>query len=301
MKGFPAEGIRVAAWRLCIRAGRQATALLALLTIAATGDASLVHTFDANAEGWEQSTVGYGSGWYEQLLPNTSADWTGSYGAGQPKGSIHQDATTAWEGRAYWMGIRGVTAALSLGDLTGKILSAHLRSTANWVGRVSTDTVYLRWTIGTETNVNGGETVNLWASKAVFSVDLNDAVFGSGTDDDWVYVTIEMDEDRFFKWPTSNGDPTQTFGDALSEYTTFGLAILPTPAGTDDPQYNFGGGGGTWGSGYTLLHYGAAASDGSATWGVDNFTAVPEPFSGVLFAMGLAVAGLRSAARQRRS
>jgi hypothetical protein len=246
------------------------------------------YTFDSNNEGWQQSTVGYNGGGYETLIPNTNANWTNSYGVGSIKGSIYQTSNgTSWEGRPYWMGTKDITAANTFGDLTGKSLQASIRSTANWAGRVSGDTVYARWTITQEGLGTGGIYSNMWVSKAAYSINLNDTAFGSGTDTDWVLKSIKLEEGNFFQWPnyTNNG----SFADVLTNYTSFGLAILPT-TNISDVLSDFNGGSGTWGTGSTLLHYGATATGNSATWGVDNFAAAPVPIPSaiLLFAPGLA-------------
>ena len=242
------------------------------------------YTFDTDNQGWQQATVGYGSSGYEGLLANQPADWTNTYGVGSSDGSIYQTAT-GWEGRAYWLGTKNINATSSLGDLTGKTLETYVRSTGNWVGRANTDTVYARWTISAKDS-NG--TYNMWVSKADYSIDLNAASFGSGTDSDWLFENIEMVEGNFFQWPNSTN--SGSFSDVLTDYTSFSLSILPTVSGSDDLS-NFNGQTGTWGSSFSLLHYGATGINGnSATWGVDNFETgpVPEPSTILLFGSGLA-------------
>ncbi|MCX5653576.1 MAG: PEP-CTERM sorting domain-containing protein [Planctomycetota bacterium] len=264
-------------------------AVAGLLILAGAVQAS-IYTFDADAQGWQQSTVGYYNVSYETLYPNSTAPWTGSYGVGSPDGSIYQSSPgTSWESRPYWMGTKGITAAATLGDLTNKTLQADVRSTANWQGRVSGNTVYARWTIATE-GLPGG-TSNFWISKAAYSINLNDSAFGSGTDADWVLKSIELKPENFVQWNyLSSGG---SFADVLANYTTFGMAILPSASGSDD-MANWTGSG-TWGSGNTLLHYGATASSGTATWGADNF--VPEPATMAFLAVG----GIATLLRCRRS
>ena len=243
------------------------------------------YTFDTDNQGWQQATVGYGGLAYETLLANQPADWTNTYGVGSPEGSIFQ-TTTGWENRAYWLGTKNINAASSLGDLTGKTLETYVRSTGNWTGHVGTDTIYARWTISAEDS-NGH--YNMWVSKADYSIDLNAAAFGSGTDSDWQFESIEMLEGNFFQWPNStNGG---SFSDVLMDYTSFSLSILPTVTGSDVLS-NFNGNTGTWGRNWTLLHYGATGMNGSSsTWGVDNFETspapVPEPSTILLLGSGL--------------
>jgi len=250
---------------------------VAIALFCISGLAQAAYNFDSDEQGWNQATVGYNGGTYETLYPNVDADWTSSYGVGSPDGSIYQSATTNWEGRAYWMGTDLTSAAASLGDLTGMSLQASVRSTANWKGRVATDTVYARWTIASQ--VGPSSTWNMWVSKAAYSIDLNAAEFGSGTDSDWRLKTIEMKAENFLPWWST---ASMTFEEVLEQYTSVGLSILPTAAGSDAAS-NWNGASGTWGNGYTLLHYGAVATDGTATWGVDNVAAVPEPLSMLLF------------------
>lgn len=253
------------------------------------------YTFDSDNQAWQATTVGYNGINYERLYPNTPANWTGAFGVGFPDGSIYQSSNgTAMESRPYWMGTRWITPATALGDLTGKTLQAYVRSTANWTGGVPTDTVYLRWTIATE--YGDGSTSNMWVSKSAVSINLNDVAFGAGADTDWVLQSISMIESNFFKWP--NGSAPGAFADVLLNYTSFGLQISPTAFGSDALN-NFNGSSGTWGSGYTLLHYGATAKSGNATWGVDGFQTVPEPSTALL--LGLAVIGLAGMLRKIKS
>jgi len=250
------------------------------------------YTFDINNLGWQQSTVGYNGGNYEKMYPNTGAYWTGEYGVGSPDGSVYQTSNgSLWENRPYWMGMKGITAADTLGDLTGRSLQASVRSTANWTGRVGTNTVYARWTIAIEYS-NG--TSNMWVSKAQYSINLNGNEWGSGSDEDWLLKSIGLIENNFFKWP--NSQAVGSFADVLKNYTSFGLAILPTASG-DDNLNNFNGNTGTWGTSSTLLHYGATAKEENATWGVDNYKAVPEPAT--MFLLGLGLVGLISVRKKR--
>jgi hypothetical protein len=251
--------------------------LLGILIFANLSNAT-TYTFDTNNQGWQQAKVGYNGINYETLYPNTPADWTNSYGVGSPEGSIFQSSNgTNWEARPYWQGTKGLSAG-ALGDLTGKKLQAYIRSTANWIGRVSTDVVYARWTISQEIN---STSLNMWVSKAAVSINLNDTAFGSGTDSDWLLKQIDLNAGNFFQWPVnSNGG---TFADALKYYTSFGIAILPTATGSDALN-NWDGQSGTWGAGSTLLHYGATATSGTATFGIDGF--VPEPATMALLGLG---------------
>ena len=229
------------------------TATIALLFIGSLAEA---YTFDTDNAGWQQGTVGYGQLSYETLLANQPADWTNAYGVGSPEGSLYQ-TSTGWENRAYWLGTKDITAADSLGDLTGETLGTYVRSTGNWAGRVNTDTVYARWTIAEE---DSSGLYNMWVSKADYSIDL----------------------------------------DVLMDYTTFGLAILPTAMGSDDLS-NFDGTSGTWGSNNTLLHYGATEMNGSsATWGVDNFETSPVPEPSTILLLGGGLAGLAFYRRKKK-
>ncbi|BCW97443.1 MAG: hypothetical protein KatS3mg024_0270 [Armatimonadota bacterium] len=186
------------------------------------------------------------------LSCTASGGRTPSYGVGSPKGSIYQTSNGSnWESRPYYLGSPSpLTPGASLGDLTGKTLQAYIRSTRNWQGRVASDTVYARWVI---TRDNGNGTYNQWVSKSAYSINLNAAEFGSGTDADWVLKSIELVEANFFKWPNAS-DGTGTFSAVLTNYNSFGLAILPTAAGSDALS-NWNGQPGTWGSGNTTAPF----------------------------------------------
>lgn len=268
--------------------------LLIIMMLAFGGMAeATIYTFDSDNQGWEQARVGEGGGTYETLLPNTPADWTDNYGVGSPEGSIYQSSND-WEGRAYWLGIKDITADMTLGDLTGQRLQTYVRSTGNWIGRVATDTVYARWTISAKDSDNN---YNMWVSKAAYSIDLNAMTFGAGTDSDWIFESINMVEDNFLQWPnSSNGGD---FSDALIDYTSFGLTILPTDF--SDDLSNFNGYAGTWGAGGTLLHYGATGSAGeTATWGIDGFVAAPVPEPSTFLLLGSGLFGLGWYGRKRK-
>lgn len=251
--------------------------VLALSGLLQTAQAT-PYTFDINNQGWLQSRIG---GSPETLLSNTPADWTGSYGVGFPDGSIYQSSNgTSWNNRPYGMVIDGITPAGTLGDLTDTYLQAYIRSTANWQGRVPTDIVYARWVVTQQVTPS---TYNMWVSKANVSIDLNEAAFGTGLDTQWIFKSIEMKESNFFKWP--NASAPGTFSQALKNYTSFGIAILPSAAGSDALN-NWNGQAGTFGPGNTLLHFGATATSGTATWGIDGFTATPIP-EPAFFQMGV--------------
>ena len=272
---------------------RKLSLFVAAFVLVLTSSPVGAYTFDTNNQGWEQATVGSNTS-YETLLPNSNADWTPDYGVGVPNGSIFQ-STTNWEGRAYWLGIKDISAGITLGDLTGQAMQTYVRSTSNWIGRTATDTVYARWTISAK-DTDGS--YNMWVSKADYSIDLNATEFGNGTDADWQFESVEMIEDNFFQWPnSSNGG---AFSDALIDYTSFGLTILPTAFG-DDALSNFNGTAGTWGSNSTLLHYGATQSNGgTATWGVDDFSAAPVPEPSTFLLLGGGLAGLAFYRRKRK-
>lgn len=243
------------------------------------------YNFDTDNEGWQESRIGYYGRYYEQRSGFVPAGWTADYGVGSPDGSLFQASYgSSFQDRPYGFNV-GVALA-QYGDLTGKTLKAYIRSTANWRAWLPTDKVYLRWTIGSAPDSNGRR--NLWVSKSAYSIDLNDPVFGSGSDSEWVYKTIELTEDKFFQWPnTSNGG---SFASLMTSYTSFSLSILPTDG--SDAVNLFNGQSGTWGSNWTLLHFGATAQEGTgnAVLGVDGFGVVPGPAAALPFLGGLLMA-----------
>lgn len=244
-------------------------------------------TFDADDEGWEQIYVGRPAGaTYDTLFGSGMAGWTAA--EGNSPGSIFQTVGTATTTRAYWMGKIGPDNLL--GDLTGQSLQTDIWSTSNWVtiadGAGGDDGhVYARWVIANE--IGTSDTWNMYVSKRSASIDLNDVT-------GWETHAIALDEANFLRWPNSDAN-TQDFADLLSDYDQIGLYVF---SGTDT-MANIDGGTGTWGAGHVLNHYGAHATDGFATWGLDNFAAVPEPASILLLGGGVLVLGLRT--RRRRN
>ncbi len=259
--------------------------ILFCLAMTSLATAEKIYTFDNSAQGWVSNTIAYGNQSYESMTANVGAQWTADHNAGTENGgSVYQTVSTDWENRAYWLGAKNITPEETLGDLTGKVMSTHVRSTGNWESRVENDTVYARWTIAAHDEVT--DKWNMWVSKAAYSIDLNNPVFddNTGNGDWWIYQSIEMVESNFFQWPNySNGG---TFADVLQNYMSFGLTILPTASGNDD-IHNFTYKG--FGANGELLHYGAKADENSATWRIDDFRAqaVPEPTSLFLFASGI--------------
>jgi len=230
------------------------------------------YTFDANNEGWSQTHIGYDGRTYEAWYPIVPADWMDELDGHQ--GVIYQTSTTDPEGRAFWMGARFDDQTAFLGDLTGKTLVADVYSTGNW-RTLGSEEVVNRWVIADLVYVDSaGPHFNMWVSKAPVSVDMNSFT-------GWETFSIELKEENFFKWP--NGAVDGTFADVLKNYDQIGLNLTSK---TDDLDcYN--GGSCTWGDDYTLLHYGAYAVNGTATWALDNVRPVPEPSTFLLIGGGL--------------
>ncbi len=222
-------------------------------------------TFDTDNMQWQQTWVGRPDGTgYDRLYSNAPADWFG--GQGNPPGSILQTVGTDLDQRAYWLGYIGEPGFL--GDMTGAYLSCDVYSTGNWVtianGASGDDgNVYARWVISAECAANPG-TYDMFVSLRTASIDLNGFT-------GWQHFSVPLDAANFMRWPNSVCG-TLDFTGVLQAYDQVGLYVF---SGSDNPD-DFNGQGGTWviiDGVYRLQHYGANATGGVATWGVDNFFA----------------------------
>jgi len=249
-----------------------------LLFLAQSTVYALDFTFDTDNQGWRSGRIGYNGGSYERLYPGVPADWKAELAGHQ--GVIYQDGTTNPEGRPYALGIWQDKAFMGL--LNGKTLVADVYSTGNWRTWVG-EQVFARWYISELLYIDqdGHPYYNMWVSKAAVGIDMN-ALKGWGT------FSIEMKETNFFKWPNYN--LPGTFDEVLKNYDTIGLSLF---SDTDNLEC-LNGGDCTWGPEKTLLHYGAYATEGTATWALDNVRAVPEPSTLILLGgAGLIVLRLR--------
>lgn len=233
-------------------------------------------TFDADNMAWLQTWIGRPDGTgYDRLYDNTDADWSGS--EGNPPGSILQTVDSGLEKRAYWQGYFGSTGFL--GELTGAFLSCDVYSTGNWqtiANGASGDDghVYARWVVSSTCASDPGK-FDMFISIRAASIDLNSFT-------GWHNFTVGLDPGNFMRWPNSPCG-AYDFAQVLLNYDQVGLYVF---SGSDDLS-DYDGSGATWitlDGVSRLQHYGAYATSGTATWGIDNFFATgPVPSEAASF------------------
>jgi len=202
------------------------------------------------------------------------ADWRDELAGHQ--GVIYQDGTTNPEGRPY-----SIAAEIHGPSLSGKTLVTDIYSSGNWQ-MLSGEPAFVRWYLAdlVYEDERGNYWYNMWVARDLAALDLNSFT-------GWTTYPIELKEENFFKWP--NYSVPGTFDDVLRNYDYIGLSIVST-----DQIDCLNGGPCTWSEDYQLLHYGAYATEGTATWALDNVRAVPEPSTLILLGgAGLIVLRLR--------
>jgi hypothetical protein len=245
--------------------------------------AASYYTFDTNGQGWESALIGrpLPSSTYDTLFANLAAPWSAS--SGVLPGSLYMDVGTDVTRRGYWIGIRDIPNALGA---LAVALATSISSTGNW-STIAGGNVMARWIIGKE---YAGGTSDMFISRGASSINLN--TLGTG----WNRREILLAESNFFRWPNSAAN-NLNFSQLLSDYNTVGLLLFSDT----DTLSDVNGGPGTWTADSRLRHYGAYATSGTASFGVDDFGAVPEPGTGMLLAAGLAALVLRGRGRRVRT
>jgi len=243
-----------------------------LLVLLCSKSFALDFTFDANNEGWKATRIGYYGNFYEVMPDGWPARWKTSLAGRQ--GVIYQDGTADPEARPYAMAV-GVNGPF----LSGKTLVTDIYSSGNWQ-TLSGEAPYVRWYVADliYTDDQGRNWYNMWVATTPVALDLNSF-------QGWTTYSIELKEENFFKWP--NYSVPGTFQEVLQNYDYIGLSIVST-----DQIDCLNGGPCTWSNDYQLLHYGAYAKEGTATWALDNVKALPEPGTLIMVGLGLLTVGM---------